>query len=62
MTFDHEKQLAPNRIIILPFLHERKIFLTQMDENYEYFYTCISVPNPDNQRFSITFFISINIT
>ena len=61
MTSDY-KQLYPNRVMILPYLHERKIFLTQMDHNFEYFYTSISIPNPNFRAQAITFFVTMNIS
>lgn len=30
----NNKEFSPNKVVITPFLHERKIFLTRMDPNY----------------------------
>lgn len=56
------KQLSPNKVIVTPFLHERKVFLTRMDTNFEYYYTSISLPNPKNPGFTLTFFVQMDIT
>lgn len=36
------KSLKPNKIKILPFLHERKIYLSRMNQSSDYFYTTIT--------------------
>mmetsp|Transcript_8198 Transcript_8198/g.12570 ORF Transcript_8198/g.12570 Transcript_8198/m.12570 type:complete len:118 (+) Transcript_8198:3002-3355(+) len=33
--------LSPMRMIILPFLHERKLYINRIDRNHRYFYTVI---------------------
>lgn len=61
LTSDY-KLLYPNKVIILPYLHERKVFLSQTDKNYEYFYSSITMPIPRNPKHTLTFFISMNIS
>jgi hypothetical protein len=33
-----------------------------MDNNFEYFYTCISVPNPKIPALTIPFFVTMNVS
>ena len=40
----NKKELLPNKVTILPFLHERKIYLSRMKEEQEYFYSTIKHP------------------
>ena len=37
----NQKLLKPKRIIILPYLHERKIYLNQIEMNHKYFYNVV---------------------
>jgi hypothetical protein len=36
-----QKTLRPNKIVILPFLHERKVYLSRMNNECDYFYNTI---------------------
>lgn len=49
------KELKPNKIKILPFLHERRVYLSRMDNECEYFYTTI-------QQKKSLFFVCMNTT
>mmetsp|Transcript_16686 Transcript_16686/g.25715 ORF Transcript_16686/g.25715 Transcript_16686/m.25715 type:complete len:209 (+) Transcript_16686:932-1558(+) len=44
--------LSPMRLIILPFLHERKLYINRIDRNHKYFYTVIeeSLEDPKSLR------------
>jgi len=37
--------VKPKRLLILPYLHERRIYLNRMKQNTEYFYTSIETDN-----------------
>jgi hypothetical protein len=39
--------LTPKKVLMLPFLHERKVYLNRMKEGNSYFYTVIE-ENIDN--------------
>lgn len=34
-------KLKPKRVLMLPFLHERKVYLNRMKDKHQYFYTVI---------------------
>ena len=38
----------PNRLVILPYLHERKIYLNKMKPTSKYFYTTLKKSNEDD--------------
>jgi hypothetical protein len=35
---------SPRKIMCLPYLHERRIYLNRIKDNTDYFYTCIETP------------------
>lgn len=37
----NSKDMVPKRVMLMPYLHERKIFLNRIKKNTEYFYTSI---------------------
>jgi hypothetical protein len=37
----NKKDLLPNKVTILPFLHERKIFLSRLKDDQDYFFNAI---------------------
>lgn len=37
----NSSKLKPKRILMLPFLHERKVYLNRMKDKHQYFYTVI---------------------
>lgn len=37
----NSKDLYPKRVMMMPYLHERKIFLNRIKKNTQYFYTSI---------------------
>jgi hypothetical protein len=63
--------LVPKRVMIMPYLHERKIFLNRIKKNTQYFYTSIQheveIPAPDDSKVPPVKkyhydFIAVNIT
>ena len=61
----NQKLLKPKRIIILPYLHERKIYLNQIELHHKYFYNVVEErdigdsDNPgDNQIHTLIFAIN----
>ena len=42
----------PNRLIILPYLHERKIYLNKMKQTSQYFYTTLKMKLDDPEMFN----------
>ena len=63
----NRKLLKPKRFIILPYLHERKIYLNQIERNDKYFYNVVEEKdigdseNPGNQQIQ-TLIFAINLT
>ena len=58
-------QLSPMRMIILPFLHERKLYINRIDRNHKYFYTVIEESNDKditNQSATTTLFVAMDTT
>ena len=66
----HNQNLQPNRLCILPYLHERKIFLNRIKQNTKYFYTsltsvihdCTGVAGKDNAHKTIAYIFAFNLT
>jgi len=49
-----QKSLRPSKIMFLPFLHERKVYLSRMDDECDYFYNTIRArPEIDEKHDSI---------
>lgn len=38
----NSKKLDPKTLVILPYLHERKVYMQESDSNCEYFYTVMN--------------------
>ena len=51
----NNNELAPKKLLLLPYLHERKIYLNRIKQNTKYFFTSI-------QRPTESIIISINLT
>ena len=64
------KSLKPKRLIMLPYLHERKIFLNRMKQNTKYFYTskqtilheCSGMQENDTIQKVISYIFAFNLT
>lgn len=54
------KDIKPNRMIVVPYLHERRVYLEKTDNNNEYFNTSAEYQDQDNK--CIHDLIRINIT
>jgi hypothetical protein len=46
-------ELAPKQLLILPYLHERKIYLNRIKKNTKYFYTTSQSGDSDSKIFAI---------
>ena len=47
--------------MILPYLHERKIYLNKMTPNHNYFYTCIKEYDLEEDQM-VNYMVSIDTT
>ena len=49
----NKKWYKPNKLIIMPYLHERKVYLNKMKPTSQYFYTSLK-PNWNNDKLKDT--------
>jgi hypothetical protein len=58
----NRKELLNSKVLMIPFLHERKIYLNRNQEDEKYFYTTIRVPMEDNPSQFNTLFVTMCIS
>ena len=57
----NRKKLTHSKVLMIPFLHERKIYLNRNNDDEKYFYTTIRQPSEDAKSLQ-TLFITMCIT